>query len=120
LSAYKSPRLDNLPPFTGGAVGFFGYDLLQYYEKLPAHREDDLRMDDIHFMFADQLIVFDHFKQQLKIIANVHVPSVAPDSAASAHNRDWRIEMAYEEACGKIERMIAWLKTPHHAVREAQ
>src|SRR5690554_6649533 len=43
LSSYSSPSLTDLPRFTGGAVGFFGYDLLQYYEKLPAHRIDDLK-----------------------------------------------------------------------------
>ncbi len=33
-SLYRSPKHEELPPFTGGAIGFFGYDLLQYYEKL--------------------------------------------------------------------------------------
>ena len=36
LRSYSSPHLPDLPRFTGGAVGFFGYDLLQYYENLPA------------------------------------------------------------------------------------
>jgi anthranilate synthase component 1 len=80
LGTYSSPSLPDLPRFTGGAVGFFGYDLLQYYEKLPPHRVDDLQMNDIQFMFCDQVIVFDHFKQQLKIIANVHVPPQGTDA----------------------------------------
>ena len=50
--------------------------LLQYYEKLPAHQIDDLQMNDIQFMFCDQVIVFDHFKQQIKVIANIHVPPI--------------------------------------------
>lgn len=36
LRTYRSPQLKDMPPFTGGAIGFFGYDLLQYYEKLGA------------------------------------------------------------------------------------
>jgi len=74
LSSYRSPDLPDMPRFTGGAVGFFGYDLLQYYENLPAHRIDDLQMNDMQFMFCDQVIVFDHLKQQLQVIANVPFP----------------------------------------------
>ena len=77
LRAYRSPAVADLPPFTGGAIGFFGYDLLQYYEKLPAHRIDDLQMNDLQFMFCDQVIVFDHFKQQMQVIGNVHIPEGA-------------------------------------------
>lgn len=103
LSAYTSPSLPDLPRFTGGAVGFFGYDLLQYYEKLPAHRQDDLQMNDLDFMFCDQVIVFDHFKQQLKVIANVHVPP---------HGTEADIVAAYEKTCAKIDATIERLKRP--------
>jgi len=80
LRSFRSPSLGELPPFTGGAIGFFGYDLLQYYEKLPSHRIDDLEMNDLQFMFCDRVIVFDHFKQQLQIVGNVHIPDGASDS----------------------------------------
>ncbi|CAG7611602.1 Anthranilate synthase component 1 [Paenibacillus solanacearum] len=103
LRAYTSPSLPDLPRFTGGAVGFFGYDLLQYYEKLPAHKHDDLQMNDIEFMFCDQVIVFDHFKQQLKVIANVHVPQ---------HGTDAEIIAEYEKTCAKIDTTIERLKRP--------
>lgn len=73
LRKYRSPKLPELPPFTGGAIGFFGYDLLQYYEKLPAHQVDDMNMQDIQFMFCDRVIVFDHVKQHILLVANVHV-----------------------------------------------
>ncbi|MEY4479966.1 MAG: hypothetical protein RLZZ267_644 [Bacillota bacterium] len=103
LSSYRSPDLPDMPRFTGGAVGFFGYDLLQYYENLPAHRIDDLQMNDMQFMFCDQVIVFDHLKQQLQVIANVHVPSNAKESV---------IREAYNKAEAKIEATIQRLKTP--------
>jgi len=103
LRSYHSPSLPDLPRFTGGAVGFFGYDLLQYYERLPKHRIDDLEMDDIQFMFCDQVIVFDHFKQQIKVIANVHIPSGATDA---------EIMEAYKETCAKIDQTIEKLKRP--------
>ncbi|MCD1260228.1 anthranilate synthase component I [Paenibacillus athensensis] len=103
LRSYSSPQLEDLPRFTGGAVGFFGYDLLQYYEKLPAHRVDDLQMDDIRFMFCDQIIAFDHFKQQIKVMANVHIPAFATDED---------IVKAYQETCAKIDATIDKIKRP--------
>ncbi|MFD0586910.1 anthranilate synthase component I [Paenibacillus sp. GCM10027627] len=103
LRSYRSPSSSELPPFTGGAIGFFGYDLLQYYEKLPAHRIDDLKMNDLQFMFCDQVIVFDHFKQHLQIIGNVHIGQGATDS---------EIAIAYEAALTKIEATIERLRQP--------
>lgn len=103
LRSYRSPSLPDLPPFTGGAIGFFGYDLLQYYEKLPAHRVDDLQMKDIQFMFCDQIIVFDHVKQQLKVIANVHIPE---------HATDEQITAAYNETCAKLDLTIEKVQQP--------
>jgi anthranilate synthase component 1 len=103
LQSYSSPSLPDLPRFTGGAVGFFGYDLLQYYEKLPRHRIDDLGMNDLEFMFCDQVVVFDHFKQQIKVIGNVHIPEGADLS---------QIIEAYNEACGRIDSVIDQLRKP--------
>jgi anthranilate synthase component I len=101
MRSFASPSLAEMPPFTGGAIGFFGYDLLQYYEKLPAHRTDDLQMDDIRFMFCDQVVVFDHFKQQVKVIGNVHIPK---------HATDADIASAYQATCDKIDALIVRLR----------
>jgi anthranilate synthase component 1 len=103
LQQYQSPQLADLPRFTGGAVGFFGYDLLQYYEKLNPHQVDDLQMNDIQFMFCDQVIVFDHFMQQVKVIANIHVE---PDTTEA------KVIEAYHHTCAKIEATIEKLKKP--------
>jgi anthranilate synthase component 1 len=104
LRSFRSPAMPELPPFTGGAIGFFGYDLLQYYEKrLRPHRKDDLQMDDMHFMFCDKVIVFDHFKQQVLVIGNVHIPEGASD-------RD--IETAYLETVRGIDETIRRLQQP--------
>jgi len=94
LRAFRTPVIEDFPPFTGGAIGFFGYDLLQYYEKLPAHRIDDMSMNDIQFMFCDQIIVFDHLKQQLLLVSNIHI-------ADGANDRE--IEEAYMATLNKID-----------------
>ncbi|WP_342561810.1 anthranilate synthase component I [Paenibacillus sp. FSL R7-0345] len=94
LRSYRSPKLDGMPPFTGGAIGFFGYDLLQYYEKLSPHAVDDLGTDDIRFMFCDRIIVFDHVKQQILLIGNLHIKDGDTDSD---------IRAAYEVLNRKLE-----------------
>lgn len=102
LSNYRSPQLEGFPRFMGGAVGFFGYDLLRYYEKkLPPHRVDDLSMSDVQFMFCDQLIVFDHLKQHMMVVANAHIPE-------GALQRD--IDEAYAAASARIDATIARLQ----------
>ncbi|MBB3109290.1 anthranilate synthase component 1 [Paenibacillus phyllosphaerae] len=103
LRSYRSPSVPELPPFTGGAIGFFGYDLLQYYEKLAPHRIDDLKMNDIQFMFCDQVIVFDHFKQQIQVIGNVHIPEAATDE---------QIEAAYNKAVARIDATLERIAQP--------
>ncbi|MNS71882.1 Anthranilate synthase component 1 [compost metagenome] len=101
LRSYRSPELPDMPPFTGGAIGFFGYDLLQYYEKLPSHAVDDLQMQDIQFMFCDQVIVFDHVKQRILLVANLHVADGAKDE---------EIRAAYEATLTKLDKMAEGLQ----------
>ncbi|MCL6459628.1 MAG: anthranilate synthase component I, partial [Gorillibacterium sp.] len=103
LQAYRSPSLPGLPRLTGGAIGFFGYDLLQGHENLPEHRKDDLNMADMRFLFCDQLVVFDHFKQELLVIGNVHVKA-----GATAEE----ITIEYERVCRKIDVMVERLQKP--------
>lgn len=93
MHKYKSPAIKGLPPMTGGAIGCFGYDLVQQYERLPRHKYDTLQMDDIRFMFCDQLVAFDHMKQQMQFIVNIHVD---PDSTEEV------IRYRYERARQKL------------------
>jgi len=73
MEKFKGANLPSMPRFAGGAVGFFGYDMIRYYENLPNVPEDDLNLPESHFLFADELLVFDHLKQKIHIIVNLHV-----------------------------------------------
>lgn len=73
MESFKGASIPNLPRFNGGAVGFFGYDLVRYSESLPNVPEDDLKLPESHFMFMDELLVFDHLKQKIHIIVNMHI-----------------------------------------------
>ncbi|HEX2944636.1 MAG TPA: anthranilate synthase component I [Clostridia bacterium] len=72
MAKYRGAPVKNLPRFNGGAVGFFGYDIARYFERLPDIPADDLGIPEVHFMFADEVIAFDHFRHKLHIIVNLH------------------------------------------------
>lgn len=72
LEAHKSPRFDDLPPFTGGLVGYFSYDYLGYSE--PAARcdtQDTEAFKDVDLMLFDKVIAFDHVRQKIILIVNM-------------------------------------------------
>ena len=71
MASYKAPKDKNLPPFTGGAVGYFGYDMVRYVEKLPMLNKDELGAADIKLMFFNDIIAFDHLKQKIYLITNI-------------------------------------------------
>lgn len=78
---HHSPEL---PPFTGGAVGFLGYDNVSIYEpRVKVIENDSLGAPDMVFMVTDAIIVFDRVKHRLKIVANAFVES-DPDAAYEA------------------------------------
>lgn len=72
LANYRSPRLDFLPSFTGGLVGYFSYDFLSYTEKsLRREIEDTENFKDVDLMLFDKVIAFDNFRQKIILIANM-------------------------------------------------
>jgi para-aminobenzoate synthetase component 1 len=68
-SRYSLPSLVNFPPFIGGTVGYFGYDLCHHLEELPSHTLDDLSLPDCYLGFYDCIIAFDHQKGRSWIIS---------------------------------------------------
>ncbi|MGM9647972.1 MAG: anthranilate synthase component I family protein [Eubacteriales bacterium] len=96
LADYKSPRRDDLPPFTGGLVGYFSYDYLTYSE--PSVRcdvEDGEAFKDVDLMLFDKVIAFDHVRQ--KIILIVNMPLSDP-------------EVGYNRAVMELEQLIHLLR----------
>jgi anthranilate synthase component I len=60
-----------LPPFFGGAVGYFSYNVAGWSERIPDTRPDDLQIPDAKLLFFDNVVVFDHVRQKLFVVANV-------------------------------------------------
>ena len=74
LADYRSPRLDYLPSFTGGLVGYFSYDYLFYSEPTARRDTDDSeRFKDMDLMLFDKVIAFDHMKQKIILIVNMRL-----------------------------------------------
>ncbi len=71
IASFKQPPLPDLPPFAGGLVGYFGYDLVRTVEPLGDPNPDQLGLPDMALMLSDVLVVFDHLRHTLTILVNV-------------------------------------------------
>ena len=96
LSKYKSPRFDELPPFTGGLVGYFSYDYLGYSEpRVRCRVEDSEEFKDVDLMLFDKVIAFDNVRQKIILIVNMKLGD---------------IEVGYNKACSELKQLVDLLK----------
>jgi anthranilate synthase component 1 len=101
MSRFKSVRLPDLPPFTGGAVGYFGYDMVRTVEEIPGTGRDELGIDDAVLMFYRTVLAFDHLRHQIHIISNLLL-----DESKEP------IEQQYEAAVMEISQIESLLRSP--------
>ncbi len=77
LKTYKSPKIEELPSFTGGFVGYFSYDYLKYSEpKLKLDAKDEDGFQDVDLMLFDKVIAFDNIKQKIILIVNARTENI--------------------------------------------
>jgi anthranilate synthase component I len=76
VARHRQATRSGLPPFAGGAVGFFGYDCVRAVERLPGPNDDPLGLPDMALMFSDVLVAFDHLKHTTTVLANVDTDDV--------------------------------------------
>ncbi len=99
LAGYKPVAVPGLPPFTGGAVGYLGYEFIHSVEKtVPLAAKDQLGVPAMWFMLCDSVLAFDRAHQTMRLIVNAHIGG---DAGA-----------AYDAACAELERMRAALARP--------
>ena len=70
MAGRQSVHLPGLPLFNGGVVGYFGYDLVRFMERLPETAERTLDIPDMVLLLTDNLVVFDHVRHKLIVISN--------------------------------------------------
>ncbi len=73
INDYKTPRISDMPDFTGGAVGYIGYDVTRNHEHLGNTNLDDMEMPEVNLMLTEEVIVFDHARQKIKMVVNMPV-----------------------------------------------
>lgn len=94
-------RLPDLPPFVSGAVGYLSYDAVRWFERIPEDKPDDIGIDDAVMMFYSRLLVFDHVRHQIHLIANIFT-----------EGRTKGLEDEYAKALDDIDAMEARLEDP--------
>jgi anthranilate synthase component I len=100
LAGFSQAPIDEAPPFTGGAVGYFGYDLVRTVEPLGPPNPDALGLPDMALMLTDLLVTFDHLKHTVTILANANLDA-EPD-----------VEHAYSIAAQRIAEVRAQMAGP--------
>ena len=99
LAKYQPVSVPGLPPFTGGAVGYLGYEFIHSVEKsVPLAARDELGVPMMWFMLCDSVLAFDRAHQTMRLIVNAHVGNDA--------------NAAYDAACAELQRMQAALAQP--------
>ena len=73
MGQFKFVTDRDLPRFCGGFVGYIGYDMVRFFERLPDWTADDLQLPDCYLMLADTLVIFDHLKRKMKVLVNAFV-----------------------------------------------
>ena len=96
LPTYEPGLQNGLPRFTGGAVGYMGYDVVRSFERLPERVPDTLGLPDAIFLLCDRLAIYDHVKHRLLVIAHARPSS----------------EESMDEAEAAIDEMVARLRRP--------
>jgi anthranilate synthase component I len=134
LSRFRLAAVGDLPPFAGGAVGFFGYDLVRTVEPLGEPNPDPLGLPDLALMISDLLLCFDHLRHELTILACAFVdeegieaayaraadtiadvrrrlrePVPLPEGPRLATPPEFGSNMTREEFEGAVERIIEYI-----------
>ena len=103
MRQYPPVEVPGLPPFTGGAVGYLGYDIVRTLESLPRPPADDRQLPDALLMITDTLLVLDNLFNRATVIATVEVPPQA---------RTEQLRQLYDGAESRIDCWLKRLATP--------
>src|SRR3954454_4990236 len=84
VADHRQAPVPGLPPFSGGAVGFFGFDCVRAVERLPEPNPDTIGLPDMALMLSDVIVAFDHLRHTVTILANAYLDDETPVQIAHA------------------------------------
>ncbi|WP_448317710.1 anthranilate synthase component I [Streptomyces sp. CO7] len=102
VETLHTPRQDGLPPFTGGMVGYLGYDIVRRLEKIGPGERDDLKLPELTMLLTSDLAVLDHWDGTVLLIAN----------AINHNDLDTGVDEAHADAVARLDAMEADLARP--------
>ena len=105
LPRYEGPLQEGLPRFTGGAVGYMGYDLVRSFERLPDLLPDTLSLPESVFLLCDRLVIYDHVRHRLLVVAHAEASEAYETSSREA-------EAAIDETVARLRRPLPIGTTP--------
>lgn len=104
VGAFRQAPWPDMPPFAGGAVGFFGYDLVRTVEPLGEPNPDPVGLPDMALMLSDVLVVFDHLKHTISILVNVYAEDSDGDLEAAYADAEATVRKARDLLAGPVPR----------------
>jgi anthranilate synthase component 1 len=107
LAGYHAPQVPGLPRFSGGAVGYAGYDTIRYVERLPHPPTDDRLLPDLSFAFYDRMVIFDHINKTIAAVAHAQLPAVRGQESGVSREE---LRRCYQSACGQVDRLVERLQ----------
>ena len=104
MNGFRAAPVKGLPRFSGGLVGYMGYDMVRFFEDLPDKNPDDLDVADSIFIMADSHVIFDHSTKTIKVVVNAYIqkPGYRPQE----------IKRIYSDTIKKIDKIIQELNRP--------
>ena len=108
LAGVQAARIDGLPPFTGGAVGYAGYDVVRYLEHLPHPAANDRGLPDLSFAFYDRMIVFDNITKTMTVIVLARIPQKKSGLRAT-----------YDDTCQAVDEIVEQLSSEQPTLQPA-
>ncbi|MFI9149052.1 anthranilate synthase component I [Streptomyces sp. NPDC053367] len=102
VETLHTPHQEGMPPFTGGMVGYLGYDIVRRLEKIGPGERDDLRLPELTMLLTSDLAVMDHWEASVLLIAN----------AINHNDLDTGVDEAYADAVARLDAMQADLARP--------
>lgn len=122
MQRFRPVEIKGLPRFYGGLVGYIGYDMARFFEKLPDKNKDDLRLPDCVFILTENLLVFDHVNHTIKIVANVMLPPKKGGLSVAMKSRFYnkaieQIESIHRQICRPLLSQGLETKVPLHKIK---